>query len=1292
MSWRPRRKVIQDDISPEEREARIAELRARRKARMRKLAIRSGITIGVLVLLGLFGLYWLLQTVAGREVLMAQVVARLPAGSSLTWSKAEGPLAGPLILRDLDFRYEDLHFTAAEAYLDPDIRPLLGRKLRLDSLRIKNATLELGPSEDKPFELPNWPDVLPAIELPLNLQADTIQVDGLRITQLQQPVIDISRIRGGIEAADGEFRATQLKVNSNLGDFRIDGHYLPRESYKTDLTVRALMPPRPGKAPARLGLVARGDLAHMEVALAGYAPKPLHASLVLDGRANPIWHVAARSEELELGQLVPAQFLAEPPEALALDFTAHGRGGQVQLQGRVRQGEQELVLAPSNVAIEKQVLTVSPLVAEAFGGTVRLQGKADFTDTQNPGFNFAVVANQLTWTPAADPTVPDSTPVPLHLKEARLGVAGTLKNWAAIGKADVAREKQDANLDFDVRGNDQQAQINHLKATTPGGALDLTGSAAWAPELAWDVDAKLASFDPGYFLPGWEGNLSGALASKGKQLPPPPGTQDMRFEATLDVPQLKGRLRGRSVDARAKLALQGTQGEGDVHLVMGDSRIDAKGKVGDRLDVDATLQPLHLADLLPGSSGSIAGTLELRGTPNQPDITADLRGSSLQWDGFKAGQLSLNGHLPWQGSNGSLQLQASAVEVGMLLDQLQVNARGSVQNLQLDANARNDMGVIALGGGVRQVGQAWRGELASLRVAPVKGAPWQLQQPSVFSVEGSNFLLGQTCLGSATGGALCAAANWPRDGLQISGDALPLALVQPWLPPNSGRRIYLRGDVTLDGNIRPRGNAWEGSFKVASAEGGIRLGDNARGELVRYDHFSINVDMQPNSIKGYLGVGFQGDGFVDARVETGWDANAALTGELYMNMSRLYWMELFSPDLVRPKGLIEGHVSLRGTRSQPTLGGEAKLSDFTGEFPALGLTLSEGTGNFVAQPDGSARINASAKTGGEGALQVDGSLSWFGDAQPLQLHIFGDNVLLSNTSELRVVGNPDLNFTLAGTAMELRGSVHVPEADLDLERLDRGTSASEDIVVLDPVDPEETRASPLDMDLTVSLGDKVKMSGFGLKGGLTGKMQVRARPGREMTANGGLEVSGRYKAYGQDLTITDGTLLWNYSIVSDPRINIRAEREIGDVTAGIHVTGRAQAPKVDVWSSPAMSQSEALAYLVLGRSLSMASSDQAQQVNAASAALSAGSGLLAAQVGAKLGLDDAGVSQSRALGGSVIGVGKFITPRLYIGYGVSLVGSGSVLTLKYLLRRGFDIEIESSTVENRGSVNWRKEK
>jgi len=1261
--------------------------------RKRRFWAWSGFTVLGLVLLALLLVYWLLQTVAGRDVLLAQVVARLPVGATLTWSKVDGPVAGPLVLHDLDFRYDDIHFTAERAYLDPDIRPLLGRKLQLDALQLKNASLNLAKS-DEPFELPSWPDSLPQIEMPLAIQADTIIIDGFRITQAQQPLIAIDTLRGGVEIANGEFRASQLKIDSDLGYFRVDGRYLPRSDYDTDITIGARLPAPLGRTPARLGLVARGDLGHMEVAVAGNAPAPLQASVVFDGRTDPVWTASARTRELDLSLLVPGMD-ARTSTPMALDFKADGKGGQANLQGSFKQGDIAVELAPSKVGLADQVLTVAPLQVKAFGGQARLQGKADFTDKENASLRFSIVANDLTFVPAADTTTAGAAaPVPVTLKEARMGLAGTLKNWAAVGNASVEREKQTADLTFDVRGNDQAASIKQLLASTPGGSLDVTGQVAWAPQLDWDVAAKLAGFDPGYFAPGWDGKLSGALASKGRQLPPPAGSPAGTagaYEATVDVPGIKGMLRKRTVDAQGKFALRGTQGEGNVKLAVGNSRLTAKGAVGDRLDIDAQLEPVNLDDLLPGSTGSLRGHVLVKGPRTAPDISADLVGNGLRWNDWSAEAISIKGRLPWQGDSGTLAVQGRKVQVGMLLDTLNVDARGSLSNLRLDAQTRNELGAVALSGGVRQQGQAWRGDLTALRIAPMKGDAWSLRAPATFSVQGSTFTLSDACLGAATGGALCASANWPRDGLLVRGDALPLALVQPWLPPQSGRRMYLRGELTLDGRIRPRGNAFEGNFKVASMEGGIRLGDNARGELVRYDHFSADVEMTQAQINAKLGVGFQGDGFVDAKVQTGWDANAPLTGELYMNIARLYWLELFSPDIVRPTGLIEGHVSLRGTRGTPSLGGEATLSKFKGEFPALGLTFDEGKGSFTAQPDGSAKITAQANSG-QGTLFVDGGLSWFGDAQPLQLHIHGENVLLANTPELRVIANPNLDFTLAGTAMQLRGSVHVPEADLDLERLDRGTSVSEDVVVLDPVDPEETPTSPLDMDLTVSLGDKVKMSGFGLKGALGGKMQVWSRPGREMTANGGLEVSGRYKAYGQDLTITRGNLSWNYNAVADPRINIRAERTIGDVVAGIDVTGRAQSPRVDVWSTPAMSQSEALAYLVLGRSLTGASSDQAQQVNAASAAISAGSGLLASQLGAKLGLDDAGVSQSRALGGSVIGVGKYISPKLYVGYGVSLVGSGSVLTLKYLLRRGFDVEVESSTVENRGSLNWRREK
>jgi translocation and assembly module TamB len=271
--------------------------------------------------------------------------------------------------------------------------------------------------------------------------------------------------------------------------------------------------------------------------------------------------------------------------------------------------------------------------------------------------------------------------------------------------------------------------------------------------------------------------------------------------------------------------------------------------------------------------------------------------------------------------------------------------------------------------------------------------------------------------------------------------------------------------------------------------------------------------------------------------------------------------------------------------------------------------------------------------------------------------------------------------------------VTVQEARIALEGLEGGATRSPDVVVLDPVDPKRTAESPLALDLTLVLPEgAVVLNGFGLDGTLTGQLRVRQRPGSEMIGTGALEVAGTYKAYGQKLTVSRGELIWSNSPVVDPLLNIRAERVVGDVTAGIQVRGHATSPQAEVWADPAMDESEALAYLVLGRPLSSASSDEGRQLDAASAALSAGGGLLASQLATRLGFDDAGVMDSRALGGNVFGVGKYLSPKLYVGYGVSLLGTGQVLTLKSLLRKGFDIQIESSTVENRGSVNWRKEK
>jgi Uncharacterized protein conserved in bacteria len=1253
--------------------------------RRRRFWAWSGLGLLALVVAAVVAVYWLLQTVAGRDVLLAQIVSRLPVDSSLTWERAEGPLAGPLTLHNLDFRYQDYRFTARRAHLDPDIRPLLGRRLRLDAFVLEDATLNLAKS-DEPFELPSWPGSLPAIEMPLAIQADAIMVDGLRVTSGGEPVIGIRKLRGGIDIANGRLHAEHLQVDSDLGLFSVHGDYVPVEDYRSDLLATAVFPAANGGVPARLGLVARGDLSRMEVGIGGRAPQPLRATLSLGGNEEaPRWQLRARSEGLDPGLFTGAEPMDEP---VSFELQASGVGGRADIAGNARVAGQDIVVAPSHVRLEDQVLDVQPLVLELYEGQVRLRGRADFTDPDEGRFRFALNAEGI----RLQPTEADAPAVGI---DARLGLAGTTSLWAVYGDASLERGADNASLQLDVRGNQSGARIHALHARMPTGTLDGEGEASWDPRLAWDVTLRLDGFDPGYFIPDWKGNVSGRIASQGRERAAAAGQASEGFDAEFVLEDLGGRLRDRPLQGRGRFELRGDAGSGALELALGGSRVQASGQVGDRIDVQAQLQPLRLDDLLPGSAGTVQGTLRLSGPRATPDLEADVEGSGLQWDEWRAGSLALRGRLPWRGQDGDLRLQARELEVGVAIQRADVHARGAVSDLQLDAEVDSpEAASIALSGRLRERSNGWQGVLEQLRLTPVRGSAWALQSPAAFSQAGERIQLETACL-ATTGpdgeGALCAQADWPRRGVVIESERLPLTLVHPWLPKNEGRSLVLRGDMSLKADIRPQGGRWTGGIHLASREGGLRLGDRTRRELVRYDQFSLDVQFDPRRISGRLGSGFAGDGYIDARVATGWDPDSPLNGEIYTYMSRLFWLELFSPDLVRPRGVLRGHVSLRGTRAAPALGGQLLLEDFQGELPALGLVLSEGRGSLDAQPDGSARIEASMRSG-EGTLRVDGGLSWYGQATPLQLAIRGNNVLIADTPMLHAVANPDLRFSMEGKTMVLAGEVNVPSARIDLERFEQGAEVSEDVVVLDPVDPEEAPDAPLDLDLALVLGEDVRLSGYGLDGSLEGRLQVRARPGREMTATGALDVAGKYEAYGQQLQITRGQMTWSNNRVSDPRVNLRAERRVGDVTAGIDVTGNATTPRVEVWSNPTMPQSEALAYLMLGRSLEGATRDQANQVTAASAAMSAGTGLLAAQLGSRLGFDDAGVTQSRALGGSVVGVGKYLSPKLYVGYGVSLVGSGQVLVLKYLLRRGFDLEIESSTVETRGSVNWRHER
>jgi translocation and assembly module TamB len=527
--------------------------------------------------------------------------------------------------------------------------------------------------------------------------------------------------------------------------------------------------------------------------------------------------------------------------------------------------------------------------------------------------------------------------------------------------------------------------------------------------------------------------------------------------------------------------------------------------------------------------------------------------------------------------------------------------------------------------------------------------------------------------------------------VRVEGEALPLALAQPWIPTDENVPLFIEGRVDLDGRVqRGRDGLWRGEAQLRSARGSLRLEPGEDPEIFGYRDLSLLLALAGNQLSATLEAGLADEGRVSAEIRTGLDAGAALAGSLTLDVRDLTWLELFSADIASPTGRLQGRLGLAGTRSVPVLSGQARLTALEAELPALGVKLREGEFTLVGEADGTTRLEGQLRSG-EGWLRLDGSLNFRDTQAPLQLTLVGENVTVASTAELFAVASPDMSVRLVDDVLEVRGSVTLPEARLDLELLSTEVEISPDVVVLDPLDEPRERSLPLDLDFGITLGDNVRLKGFGLDGLMTGSLTLRDRPGRAARASGMLDLTGTYRAYGRVLTLQRARLGFANSPIDNPTLDILAEREFEEVTVGVQVRGTAQRPETTVVSDPAMNTDEALSWLVLGRPLRSAGGADAVRVDAARMALNAGGNVVVQQLGAQLGLDVAGVSDSRNLGGATLTVGKYLSPNVIISYGVSLIGTGQVVTLRYLLRRGFDVTVESGR-ENAASVNWRTER
>ena len=321
---------------------------------------------------------------------------------------------------------------------------------------------------------------------------------------------------------------------------------------------------------------------------------------------------------------------------------------------------------------------------------------------------------------------------------------------------------------------------------------------------------------------------------------------------------------------------------------------------------------------------------------------------------------------------------------------------------------------------------------------------------------------------------------------------------------------------------------------------------------------------------------------------------------------------------------------------------------------------------------------------GKGALNVTGDMDIADIAKwKANIKISGNNIRFMNTNEIKASMSPDIILGLSPEVVSIDGKVTIPYADIRLNDIPESSiDESGDAFVIGERKPgEQVSAVKLQPNVVIALGDNVRLDAFGLKARLSGDVNVTHNR-RDILANGSLRVTdGKFQAYGQDLEINNGRLIFNGS----PKLvgmDIRATRTVDSQIVGVHLGGNILNPKSTIFSNPAMPESEALSFLLTGHSLSSASGQESALLMSAVRGLGiTGSGSLVQNIGASFGLDDVNIVTKEDLRESELALGKRLGSRLYVRYLFGIFDQTQKIAVKYKINKVLSLEVETSVDE-----------
>ncbi|HDS1734250.1 translocation/assembly module TamB domain-containing protein [Pseudomonas sp. BP8] len=1127
---------------------------------------------------------------------------------------------------------------------------LLRATLCIERLQAERVDMAFAPGE---AAADSGPLQLPALNLPLAIELGEVKLGQLRL--------DGSDLLGDLQLAahwtvEG-LRIDHLQLQRDDLHLNLQGNLQPQGDWPLQLDGTVQLPAVQGQA-WQLALTAKGELQktlNLEATSSGYLDAQLSGQLQALAEQLPA-KLSIRSDAFK-----PAATLPDTLQLNQLRLEAEGdllKGYQLAGTASLpaEQGPIALNLAGRVDAKGAQLAALDLNASDA--QRVKLQANADWQQ--------GLVADaQIDWQDFPWLRLYPLEEAPqVTLKRFNAQVAYRDGNYKGAFNGDLDGPAGAFNLTSPFEGDLRQVRLPQLALTAGQGKAAGSLALRFADTLAWDVDLQLSALDPAYWLAELPGTLAGPLRSKGELK-----DQRLQLQAQLD---LKGRLRGQPALLKAEAEGAGDKWTlGALAVQLGDNRINGSGSLQQRLAGRIDLDLPRLGQLWPRLQGQVKGRLDLAGTLAAPQGTLNLQGQQLAQAENRLQRLDLDARLD-NAQRAQITLKAANIRLGeTALGNLDVTGKGDIRQQAMTLALAGPQLKLDLALDGQLAKGDWRGRLATGRIQ-AGGQDWQLQAPARLQRLASGQLdFGAHCWRSGQA-SLCGEDQRlaPEPRLRYHLKQFPIDSLAQWLPKDFAWQGMLNADVNLD--IPASGP--KGTIRVDASGGTLRVRDAERWVDFPYQVLRLDSTLGPRRVDTTLN--FRGERLGELMLSTRLDPlgkNKPLSGDFRLSGLELSVARPFLPMVERLAGQLNGSGRLSGSLLAPQVNGNLALTG--GEVSGAELPVSlEGLSLQALIAGEQVQLQGDWRSGAAGRGQLSGNLTW-GQALAMNLRLQGQQLPVTVEPYATLDVAPDLNISLAGDKLAVTGKVLVPKGEITVRELPPSTvKVSEDTVIIGHQTEEGAPPMAVAMDIDVEVGqDKLSFSGFGLTANLRGHVHI----GDNLDTRGELSLAdGRYRAYGQRLTIRRARLLFAGPL-DQPYLDIEAIRQVDDVIAGIRLSGSAEQPNTTVFSEPAMSQEQALSYLVLGRPLGTSGEDNNMLAEAALGLGLAGSAGLTGSLASNLGIDDFQLdTEGSGNSTSVVASGN-LTEKLSLRYGVGVFEPANTIALRYKLSKMVYLEAAS---------------